>query len=210
MANQGGELLLGRDAIVAPSIAERLRDKAAAMIEESGGGDGGYSGDDAAIVDDAASRRRVAMYLAVVAPLLFVAAIIASAAIVGEPRRADVAAANRAIEGDLLQQPAAQLTPVLSAGGAIEPPAGAQLTSMALDDARIALHFRGDHSEEIIIYDLASGAPASRLVVKTAAPAAMAMSLESVAAAPQPALSPVEPVAASAPAAPRRKPLTSE
>jgi hypothetical protein len=214
MASQGGELLLGRDAIVAPSIAERIRDKAASIIEASAGGGGGkgdFVGDDAVLVDDAVARRRVAMFLAVVAPLLFVAAIIASAALVGEPNRDDVAAASRAAETDVLQQPVTVAAPVLAAGAGIDPPVGMELASMALDGSRIALHFRGEKSQEIVIYDLASGAPEARLPIKASVPATSAMALQPILPEAEIVEAPQEPLlAAIEPPSPSRKPIAAE
>lgn len=214
MANQGGELLLGRDAIVAPSIAERIRDKAAAIIEASGGGEGGGNhvpGDDGAIADDADSRRRVAMFLAVIAPLLFVAAIIASAALVGEPDREDVAAATRAVASDVLEQPARAEATAFASGATIEPPLGMQLATMALDGSRIALHFRGADGEEIMIYDLATAAPAGRLTMNAAAPAQGAMAMASLVADPDATISSGEATETMRePPSPSRKPLSAE
>lgn len=179
------ELVLGREAMVAPSIAERVRERAAAMLDSGAAADGRGSpragAAEFAFDEDEASRRRVAMFLAVAAPLLFVAAIIASAALVGEPQARDesvqFAEAAFAPPADGSARAVAVSVAASAAPGAILAPENAQISTISLDGDRLAVHLSGGGSEEIVIYNIGSGAVVARLAVERSAAAAPSLQM---------------------------------
>jgi len=197
------ELVLGREAMVAPSIAERVRERAAAMLDSAAPADGRAGVADFALDDEDAARRRVAMFLAIAAPLLFVAAIITAAALVGEPQ-ADEQAATFA-EAPLAQPTRAAVRPAAasvaaSSSAAIHAPSGAAISTLSLDGDRLAVHMTGKGAEEIVVYNIASGAVVARLAVERDpdAPSLQMIAPGSTVDAPLPSIKPADAAASGA------------